>query len=97
LAALTTNTVPPQGLRYDTLLAAATGGGDDCEAGAGVNLIVKNASGSSINVILAVPQLIDGDLVVTSRTIPVAATTGQSMIPVGIVFRNPTTGRAAIT
>jgi hypothetical protein len=97
VAALTTNTVPLTGLRFDNLLTAAAGGGDDCEAGLGVYLVVKNASGSPITVTLAAPELIDGDLVITSRAVSVAATTGQSLIPVTQRYRNPSTGRAAIT
>ena len=97
MAALATNTVPITGLRFDTLLAAAAGGGDDCEAGAGVYLICKNLSGSPITVTLAVPELVDGDLVITSRAISVAATTGFSIIPITQRYRNPTTGRCSIT
>jgi hypothetical protein len=97
VAALATNTVPLQGLRFDTLLAAATGGGDDCEAGPGVYLVVKNASGSSINVTIAVPELPDGDLVIGSRVVAVPATTGLTLIPVTSRYRNSSTGRAAVT
>lgn len=97
MAALATTTVPVTGLRFDTLLAAAAGGGDDAEAGAGVYLIAKCTDGTSKNVILAVPELVDGDLVITSRTITVAATTGFSIIPLTQRYRNPTTGRCAIT
>jgi hypothetical protein len=97
LAALTTNVVPLTGLRFDNLLTAAAGGGDDCEAAVGVYLVVRNLSGGNITVTLAVPELIDGDLVITSRAVVVPLTTGMTLIPVTQRYRNPTTGRAAIT
>jgi hypothetical protein len=97
VAALTTNVVPTAGLRFDNLLVAAAGGGDTAETGAGVFLVVKNASGSSITVTVATPETFDGDLTLADRTVSVAATTGQSFIPLTSRYRDPTTGVAAIT
>ena len=97
MAALTTNVAPVAGLRFDNLLVAAAGGGDDAETGAGVVLVVKNGSGSAITVTVATPEVFDGDLTLQDRTVSVAATTGQSFIPLGSRYRDPTTGRATIT
>jgi hypothetical protein len=97
VAALTTNVVPTAGLRFDNLLVAAAGGGDTAETGAGVFLVVKNASGSSITVTVATPETFDGDLALADRTVSVAATTGQSFIPLTARYRDPATGVAAIT
>lgn len=97
MAALTTNVVPNTGLRIDNLFVAAAGGGDDCATGAGVNLLVKNASGGAITVTLAYPNAYDGDQTVAGRAFTVPATPGEYVIPVRDVYRNPATGRAAIT
>lgn len=96
MAALTTNVVPRAGLRFDDLLTAAAGGGDDCATGAGVLLIVKNADASSHTVTLATPETVDGDLAVADRAVAVAAG-AQALIPVTDRYRNPSTGRCAIT
>jgi len=96
LAAMTTNTVPLQGLRFDNLLAAVSAS-DDCEAGPGLYLIVKNANASACTVTLVTPGLIDGDLAIADRTVSVPATTGYTIIPVTSSYRDPTTGRATIT
>jgi hypothetical protein len=96
MAALTTNPVPLTGLRFDDLLVAAAGGGDDCATGAGVLLIVNNGSGSPITVTLATPQTVDGDLDVEDRAIAVAAG-AEAAIPVTDRYRNPSTGRCAVT
>lgn len=96
MAALASHVVPLQGLRYDNLLAAATSGGDDCQTGAGVLLVVKNADSASHTVTLATPQTVDGDLTVSDRAVAVAAG-GTSLIPVTDRYKDPTTGRAAIT
>ena len=96
MAVLTTHAVPLQGLQLDAQLAAATSGGDDCQTGAGVFLVVKNADAGSHTVTLATPQTVDGDLTVSDRTVSVAA--GKTnFIPVTDRYRNPATGRCAIT
>ncbi len=97
MAALTTSVVPLTGLRFDTLMAAATVGGDDCETGAGVMLLVKNTSAGALTVTLATPEVFDGDLALADRTVSVPATTGFTMIPITSRYRDPTTGRCAIT
>lgn len=96
MTALTTHVVPLVGLRLDTLLAAATSGGDDCQAGAGVLLAVKNADSAPHTVTLATPQTVDGDLAVADRPVVVAAGATE-LIPVTSTYRNPATGRAALT
>jgi hypothetical protein len=98
MAALATNVVPNTGLRVDNLTGTTPNvGGDDCATGQGVFLLVKNTSGGALTVTLATPQVVDGDLTVSDRTFTVAATTGQSVIPVPDLYRSPSTGRAAIT
>ncbi len=97
MAALTTNVVPNTGLRIDNLFAAASGGGDTCETGAGIELHVKNGGGSPVTVTLAYPGKYDGDQTVSGRTFVVPITTGHTVIPVRDVYRDPATGRAAIT
>lgn len=96
MAALATNVVPLTGLQLDGVLAAATSGGDDCQTGVGVFLAVKNADAASKTVTLATPQTVDGDLAVADRAVTVAAGKTQ-MIPVTDRYRDPATGRAAIT
>lgn len=97
MALLTTNVVPNTGLRIDNLFVAASGGGDTCATGAGVNLIVKNGAGSSMTVTLAYPTPYDGDQTVTGRTFTVPATSGEFVIPVRDVYRNSSTGVASIS
>lgn len=96
MAALDTNVVPLTGLRIDDLLEPATSGGDDCATGAGVLLVVNNGSGGSITVTLATPETVDGDLTVQDRAVAVAAG-AEAVIPVTDRYRNPSTGRCAIT
>jgi len=96
MAALATNVVPLAGLQLDGVLVAATSGGDDCQTGSGVFLAVKNADASSKTVTLATPQTVDGDLAVADRAVTVAA--GKiELIPVTDRYRDPSTGRAAIS
>ena len=96
MAALTTNVTALAGLRRDDKFVAAAGGGDDCATGVGVELAVKNGSGSSITVTLATPETVDGDLAVADRTVTVPAG-GEMSIPITDRYRNPSTGRCAIT
>ncbi|MFG2328249.1 hypothetical protein ACGFMM_01350 [Streptomyces sp. NPDC048604] len=96
MAALTTNVVPLTGLRFDNLLTAAAGGGDDCATGAGVLLVVSNGDASPHTVTLATPETVDGDLAVADRAVVVAAG-AEAVIPVTSRYRNPSTGRCAIT
>lgn len=96
MAALPTHVVPLAGLQLDAQLVAATSGGDDCQAGEGIFLAVKNADAASHTVTLAVPATVDGDLTISSRAVTVAA--GKiELIPVTDRYRNTSTGRASIT
>lgn len=95
MAALTTNVVPLDGLRYDDLFVAASAGGDDCDTGPGVELLVDNADASPHTVTLVTPRTIDG-LAVADRAVVVAAGTDE-IIPVGHEYQDTSTGRASIT
>ncbi|MEU1601225.1 hypothetical protein ABZ468_53310 [Streptomyces sp. NPDC005708] len=95
MAAPTTNLVPLTGLRYDSLLTPAAGGGD-CAPGAGVLLILKNANTTSKTVTLAVPALVDGDLTISPRQV-VVSNAAETAIPITDRCRNPSTGRCAVT
>lgn len=97
MAALTTNAVPKEGLRIDTLLAAAAGGGDTAQTGSGIVLVVENKSGGALTALFATPGTVDGDLAVADRTLSIPATTGLSFFPLRDLYRDPATGRAAIT
>ncbi|WP_326780432.1 hypothetical protein OG481_09810 [Streptomyces longwoodensis] len=94
MAALNTTVV---GLTGSTVTyTPASGGGDTCETGAGVVLLVKNGDASSHTVTLVTPEVVDGDLAVADRAVTVAAG-AERAIPVTGRYRNPSTGRAAIT
>lgn len=75
---------------------AAAGGGDTMVGGQGVFLYVNNGGGSPINVTLATPETVDGDLQVDNRVVAVTNGTVQ-IIPVPARYNNPTTGLTAIT
>lgn len=96
MSALLTHAVPLQGLQLDALLVAATSGGDTAQTGAGVFLAVKNADSSSHTVTLATPATVDGDLTISDRAVTVAASKIE-FIPLTDRYRDPATGRAAIT
>lgn len=96
MAALTTNVVPLTGLQLDALLGPAAAGGDDCQTGAGIVLVVKNGDAAAHTATLATPGTVDGDLTISDRTVSVPA--GKtSWIPVTDRYRDPATGRAAVT
>lgn len=97
MAALTKNSVGPAGLAVQAAFVAASAGGDTAPTGAGVFLLVKNAAGSTVTVTIAYPNKYDGDQTVAGRTFTVAATTGESVIPLRDVYKDPATGLAAIT
>jgi len=95
MAALTTNVLPLTGLRFDDKLVAAAGGGDTAQTGVGVLLAVKNADSGSHTVTIATPGTVDG-LAVADRAVAVPA--GQTfVIPITDRYRDPSTGRAAIS
>ncbi|WP_329338594.1 hypothetical protein OG866_27115 [Streptomyces sp. NBC_00663] len=93
MAALPTQVPPLAGLAVD--YDPATGGGDTCQTGAGVLLLVKNGDAASHTVTLVTPGTVNG-LAIADRAVPVAAGTTQA-IPVTNDYRNPSTGRANIT
>ncbi|MYS47535.1 hypothetical protein GTY23_41475 [Streptomyces sp. SID5998] len=75
--------------------AAASAGGDTCPTGAGVLLLVKNGDAAAHTVTLATPGTVNG-LAIADRAVPVAAG-AEVAIPVTNDYRDPSTGRAAIT
>lgn len=93
MAALATQVPPLAGLAVNFVSAA--GGGDTCLTGAGVVLLVKNGDASSHTVTLVTPGTVNG-LAIADRAIPVAAGATEA-IPVTADYRDPSTGRAAIT
>ncbi|GAA4626612.1 hypothetical protein GCM10023196_035560 [Actinoallomurus vinaceus] len=97
MAALTKNVAGPAGLRVDTLFVAASAGGDTAPTGSGVELRVKNGSGSAVTVTIAFPGKYDGDQTVAGRTFSVPATTGEFTIPLRDIYKDPATGLASIT
>ncbi|SMF86124.1 hypothetical protein [Streptomyces sp. Amel2xC10] len=95
MAALTTQVVPLAGLRFDDKLVAAAGAGDTAQTGAGVFLAVKNADSGSHTVTIATPGTVDG-LAIADRAVAVPA--GQTfLVPLTDRYRDPSTGRAAIS
>ena len=93
MAALSTSVVPLTGLVVAPVAASA--GGDDCQSGAGVLLVVENGDASSHTVTLVTPGTVNG-LPIGDRAVVVAAG-AQAVIPVTSDYRNPATGRASIT
>ncbi|WAZ20167.1 hypothetical protein STRCI_001266 [Streptomyces cinnabarinus] len=95
MAALTTNVVPLAGIRFDDKLVAAAGGGDTAQTGAGVLLAIKNADASPHTVTIATPGTVEG-LAIADR--PVTVPAGQTyVVPITDRYRDPSTGRAALT
>lgn len=96
MAALVKNVVGPAGLAVQASFTAANAGGDTAPTGSGVFLLVKN-TGSSATVTLAYPNKYDGDQTVAGRAFTIAATTGESVIPLRDIYKDPATGVAAIS
>jgi hypothetical protein len=96
VANLATHQPTLTGLRFDNLLAPANAGGDSCLTGSGVYLVVKNAHTSPQNIVILTPQVLDGDLTVSDRTVAVP-NGAEMMIPITDRYRDPSTGRASIT
>lgn len=96
MATLTTQVVPHTGLAVS--LAAAAGGGDKGIAGAGVNLVVRNADAAPHTVTLAIPAVtkIDGDLTISNRPVVVAAGAFE-LIPLIDLYTNPVDGLTSWT
>jgi hypothetical protein len=93
MAALTTTVVGLDGATV--AYAAAAGGGDTCQTGAGVVLMVRNGDSSSHTVTLVTPGTVNG-LAIADRPITVEAGEVQA-IPVANSYRDSSTGRASIT
>jgi len=94
MATLTTQVVPLTGLAIAFTNAAS--GGDQCAAGEGLILLVKNDDSTATTVTLATPEVIDGDLTVADRAVTVAAGALEA-IPVTSRYLDPATGLASIT
>lgn len=95
MATLTTQNMVNTGLT--PAYVAASAGGDAMVPGDTDFLHVINGGGSPINVIIATPAVIDGDLPVGDRTIAVTNGTNRFIpMPAGL-YRDPTTGLASWT
>lgn len=97
MAALVKNSAGSNGLTVNALYVNATVSGDTAPTGTGVFLLVTNTAGSPITVTIAYPIKYDGDQTVAGRVFTVAATTGESVIPLRDIYRDPATGVAALT
>ncbi|KOG21999.1 hypothetical protein [Streptomyces viridochromogenes] len=75
--------------------SAAAAGGDTAPVGKGLVLHVVNGSGSAVTVTVVTPGTIDG-LAVADAALSVPAG-ASGFIPLGNVYRNPSTNRAAVT
>jgi hypothetical protein len=92
MALIATQTVALDGTAPTFAAAAA---GDTARVGSGLTLIVKNASGGSINVTITTPgNLATGDAV-PDKVYAVAAA-GERWIPLLELYADPTAGTAAI-
>lgn len=76
---------------------AAAAANDTARVGAGLVLIVKNASGAPVTVTITVPGNLPTGDAYPDKEYTVAATTGERWIPLLEQYANPTTGQAAIT
>lgn len=94
MAALSTQVIGQAG----TVIAFgnAASGGDTCQTGAGVYLLVKNGDASAHTVTIATPGVVDGDLAIADRAVSVGAGVTKA-IPVTDRYRDPATGVASIT
>jgi hypothetical protein len=93
MAILSVQSMPLSGLQ--PTYAAAAGGGDQAPVGEKLVLHVRNGDASAKTVTVATPGSV-GDLAVADaqQTIPAS---GSAFIPLKSAFRDPMTGRAAIT
>lgn len=74
---------------------AASAGGDTAPVGGGLRLHVVNGSASPITVTVVTPGTLGG-LAIADAALSVPAS-GHGFIPLTAVYRDPVTGRAAIT
>ena len=93
MAILTAQALPVTGLQ--PTYASAAGGGDQAPVGEKLVLHVKNGDASSKTVTLATPGTVAGLAVADAQQVIPAD--GEAFIPLKSVFRDPATGRAAIT
>lgn len=93
MAALAAQSVATAGLT--PTYAAAAGGGDTAPIGTNLLLHVINGGGSSVTVTLVTPGT-SGGLAIADTALTVAAG-ASAFVPLRAVYRNPVTGRAAIT
>lgn len=93
MAALSTTVVGLDGSAVVYVAAAA--GGDTCQAGSGVVLMVKNGDAASHTVTLATPGTVKG-LAIADRAVAVAAG-AEAAIPVTNDYRDRATGVASVT
>lgn len=95
MATLTTQNISTSGIL--PTYAAASGGGDAMVADSTSFLHIKNGAGSPITVTLVTPATVDTTLAVGDRTVTVGATSEQMIAVPDSLYRDPTTGLAAIT
>ena len=93
MAILNAQKLPLSGLQ--PTYANAAGGGDQAPVGEKLVLHVRNGDSTAKTVTVATPGTV-GDLAVAdaAQTIPAS---GSAFIPLKAAFRDPMTGRAAIT
>ena len=75
---------------------AASGGGDKVSPGPGQGIHVKNGSGSSINVTLVTPGVVENDLAIADRVVAVPAGADR-FISVPEIYRNSADNFADLT
>ena len=93
MAALTAQPVPTAGLT--PTYAAAAGGGDTAPIGTNLLLHVINGGGSPVTLTIVTPGTADGLAIAdTAKSIAAGA---SAFVPLRAVYRNPVTGRAALT
>jgi hypothetical protein len=93
MAALTTKIIGLDGTAVT--YADAASGGDTCETGPGVALLIKNGDASSHTVTLETPGTYKG-LAIADRAVAVAAG-AEAAVLVTSDYRDPSTGLASIT
>jgi hypothetical protein len=93
MAVLTAQAMPLGGLQ--PTYAAAAGGGDQAPVGEKLVLHVRNDDASSKTVTVATPGTVGGLAIAdAAQTIPAG---GDAFIPLKSTYRDPVTGRAAVT
>ncbi|MDX2552609.1 hypothetical protein ACKI1J_43115 [Streptomyces scabiei] len=93
MAVLTAQALPLGGLQ--PTYAAAAGGGDQAPVGEKLVLHVRNDDASSKTVTVVTPGTVGGLAIAdAAQTIPAG---GDAFIPLKSTYRDPSTGRAAIT